>query len=74
MKKKRFLVVMALSLIFFPSLALNHNPLDLYLLSSWDYRHEQGAFLNTINAKAFLKEKITRKRKSTRIILYENIY
>jgi hypothetical protein len=25
---------------YLPRLALNHNPPDLCLLSSWDYRHE----------------------------------
>jgi hypothetical protein len=25
---------------FLPGLALNHNPPNLHLLSSWDYRHE----------------------------------
>jgi hypothetical protein len=35
------LVEMGTSLTFYLVLALNHNPPDLCLSSSWDYRHEQ---------------------------------
>jgi hypothetical protein len=38
-----------MSLTFFPGLTSNHDPCDLYLLSSWDYRHEPLPYFVILN-------------------------